>query len=516
MEENILFLGNKKATRHNLMGKLKQWYWIEKFNNPVGIITLLIISVVFGTLIAYKGITAAALILVVLFVPTVVFGIVAYPVFGITILLIMAYLLFFIMRVGINFPLGTAMDGIQALLILGFFIYQRKYPDWSVFRGPISFMILVWIGYNIMEVINPIAESRLAWVYTIRSVAVVMLMYFVFMFQIKTVSAIRGIIKMWLLLSIFAALYAYKQEYIGFSAAEDEWLHSDPNIANLLFIAGHWRKFSIFSDPVAFSYNMVVSSILCIGLLTYVRTFWKKIVLMLLIALFFSAMLFSGTRGAYVLLPAAMVLFLILRFNRQVLFGTAIAGVFMVFLIFVPTSNSNIVRFQTAFKPSDDESFKLRTANQKRIQPYIWAHPIGGGLGATGAWGQRFAPNSYLANFPPDSGYVRIAVELGWVGLLLFCIFMFFILREGINNYFLIQDQELKTYCMTMLMIVFAYNIGNYPQEALVQFPSNIYFYLATALINITRRIELKQIAKRQKEADLSDKVYAARMNVVV
>jgi len=198
-------------------------------------------------------------------------------------------------------------------------------------------------------------------------------------------------------------------------------------------------------------------------------------------------------------LPAAMALFLILRFSRQVLVGTAIAGVFILFLIFVPTADPNIVRFQTAFKPSDDESFKLRTANQKRIQPYIWTHPMGGGLGATGAWGQRFAPNSFLANFPPDSGYVRIAVELGWIGLLLFCILMYFILREGVNNYFLIENKELKTYCMAMLLIVFAYNIGNYPQEALVQFPSNIYFYLAVALINVTKRIDDREAVLKEK-----------------
>jgi hypothetical protein len=43
---------------------------------------------------------------------------------------------------------------------------------------------------------------------------------------------------------------------------------------------------------------------------------------------------------------------------------------------------------------------------------------------------------------------------------------------------------------MAMLLIVFAYNIGNYPQEALVQFPSNIYFYLVVAVINITKKID--------------------------
>ena len=499
MADDIQIVVQNNASGRDLRSRLRHLFWVQKLSNTTGLFILLAISLVLGALIAHYGIFACAAILGLMIGPLTIYGIVIFPLFGISFLLIMAYLLFFIMRLGIDFPLGTVMDGIQVLLILGFFIYQKKYPDWTVFRGPVSFMILVWIAYNVIEVANPVAESRLAWVYTIRSVAIVMLMYFIFMFQIKTVRAIRNLLYMWLILSVFAALYAYKQEYIGFSTAEDEWLHSDPNIANLLFIAGRWRKFSIFSDPVAFSYNMVVSSILCIALLTIVKKTWKKVVLAILIALFFSAMLFSGTRGAYVLLPAAMALFLILRFSRQVLVGTAIAGVFILFLIFVPTADPNIVRFQTAFKPSDDESFKLRTANQKRIQPYIWTHPMGGGLGATGAWGQRFAPNSFLANFPPDSGYVRIAVELGWIGLLLFCILMYFILREGVNNYFLIENKELKTYCMAMLLIVFAYNIGNYPQEALVQFPSNIYFYLAVALINVTKRIDDREAVLKEK-----------------
>lgn len=457
-----------------------------------GLVILLLISVAFGALIAYQGIIAGVGILALMFGPPAVYAIVAFPEFGITVLLLLAYLLFFVGRLGVNFPLGTVMDGIQGLLILGFFIHQKRRPNWKVFKGPISVMILIWIVYNLIQVANPSAESRLAWVYTIRAVAIMMLTYFVFMYQIRTIQFLRFLLKLWLGLALFAALYAYKQEYIGFSGAEQAWLDSE-GVADLLFIAGHWRKFSIFSDPVAFSYNMVVSSIICIALLTFVKKTWQKVVLAVMIALFFSSMLFSGTRGAYVLIPAAMVLFIILRINRQVLIFSGIAGLFFVFLIFVPTTNSNIVRFQTAFKPNDDISFQARKNNQKRIQPYILTHPIGGGLGATGAWGQRFAPQSYLANFPPDSGYVRIAVELGWVGLFLFCLLMFFILREGINNYFLIRNPELKTYCLAMLLVVFAYNVGNYPQEALVQFPSNIYFYLAAAIINITRMIDERE-----------------------
>jgi O-antigen ligase len=132
----------------------------------------------------------------------------------------------------------------------------------------------------------------------------------------------------------------------------------------------------------------------------------------------------------------------------------------------------------------------VRATNQKMIQPFIQSHPIGGGLGSTGVWGAKFAPWSFLAKFPPDSGYVRVAVELGWVGLLLFCTLMFVILKTGIENYYKIRDPELKSYCLAMVLIVFALNIGNYPQEALVQYPINVYFYLVVSLINITYKLD--------------------------
>ena len=104
------------------------------------------------------------------------------------------------------------------------------------------------------------------------------------------------------------------------------------------------------------------------------------------------------------------------------------------------------------------------------------------------SWGLKsFA---FLANFPPDSGYVRVAVELGWVGLFIFCMLVFVILRTGINDYYHIRDPELKSYCLGMVLVVFCLNIGNYPQEALVQFPNNIYFYMVAALIGVIRKLD--------------------------
>ena len=172
-----------------------------------------------------------------------------------------------------------------------------------------------------------------------------------------------------------------------------------------------------------------------------------------------------------------------------------IAAVFIVGLIFMPSHNQTITRFQSAFRPSDDASFNLRKINQKRIQPFIQTHPLGGGLGAVGEWGGKFSPGTLLGDFQPDSGYVRVAVELGWFGLLLFCALMFTILKTGINSYFKIKDPELKSYAPATVLIVFTLNIGNYPQEAIVQYPSNVYFYMVVALMTITLRLDQQKQA---------------------
>ncbi len=211
-------------------------------------------------------------------------------------------------------------------------------------------MILIWIAYNLLQFINPSAESRMAWLYTIRSVAMVMLTYFIFMAQIKTVSFIRIIIKIWIALAFFAALYAFKQEYFGFFGFEERSL-DNPLQRSLLFIGGRWRKFSIFSDPVAFAYNMVTASILCIVLMLNQMKTYKKVILGLLVLFFLLNMLFSGTRGAYPLLPIAIFMLAILKFNFKVLIASSIGLVFFVMLIFVPTSNPHIKDFKLLSGP---------------------------------------------------------------------------------------------------------------------------------------------------------------------
>lgn len=473
-----------------MVEKLKKINFADLYYQPAGYILLCIVALLLSFLIAFGGVAAAvAIVLFIIGVPL-TFAIIAYPQFGIIVLLVSAYLVMWVNRILLNYPVGTLIDALELLLAIGFVLKHKYDKGWNFINDRISLMIIVWIAYNALQIANPYAESRLAWLYTIRTVAVVTFTYFLFMYHIKTVEFIRLIFKVWILLSAIAAIYALVQNYHGYFQFEKKWMEANPHTLGLYFIAGSWRRYSIFSDPVAAAYNMVISSLLCIVLIAVTRSVIKKIILVLLVGLFSAATLYAGIRGAFVLVPAGLALFFLLKLNKVTFIAGALFALCFVVLTRIPTSNPQLLRFQSSFYPSHDASFNVRKTNQKRIQPYIQSHPLGGGLGATGTWGQRFSPGSYLASFPPDSGFVRVAVETGWVGLLILCAVLFVILQKGISNYFAIKNNELKHYCLAMVLIVFALTIGNYPQEALVQFPINILFYMVIALINITYKID--------------------------
>jgi putative inorganic carbon (HCO3(-)) transporter len=475
--------------------KRREWssFLASKLLSPLGYVIMFLVCAAIGIGVANYGLVFGAGFLALCFGIPFVYAAVAYPRFGITAFISMGYLIMWFYRMDLNFPLGTLMDAMDALLLLGMFIQLKRNKDAHILKGPVTTIIGIWIGYNLLEVANPSAESRLAWVYTVRTVALIMVIFFIFIYNIRTKAFIRFIIKLWLGFAFFAAAYAFKQQYFGFFPFEERYLNSDPVIFRLLFIGGSWRKFSIFSDPVVFAYTMAFSTILCVGLMTGPFSKTKKRMLFLLASFYVTTMLYSGTRGAYVLIPVAMMFYTILKFNRKILLLVSISAVILVALIFVPTSNGTLFRFQSAFKPSKDASYIVRKNNQKLIQPYILSHPMGGGMGATGTWGSRFSPGSYLASFPPDSGYIRVAVEMGWIGLFLMLLLVFTGLKTGINNYYSIRDPELKAYCFAMVLVLFAFHIANFPQEALVQYPSNINFYLVLALIVVTKRIDNEQ-----------------------
>ncbi len=490
-EFNISTFSSENSIWNRLIILIKRIFLIEKLNNLAGIIALILCSAVAAYIVTTMGFgIGIALIILIVGLP-IFFAIIFNLKFGITIVIVFAFFLMFLTRITDAIPLGTIVDLIIALMIFGLIIKQVNERDWSFAKNPISKVMAVWLLYNILQVANPTAESKLAWVYVVRSVIGVLILYFIIIYSIKDVKFITFLIKLWIFLAFIGALWGYYQEYIGFLGFEDNWIREDDLRFRLLFIAGRFRKFSIFSDPVVFGYLMAYTSIMLIILIAEGPfSKGKKIIMGFLAAFMLNSMLFSGTRSAYVIIFGGLVFYAVLRLNKKILITAGALLVFGIVLVFIPTSNPNLKRFQSAFRPSEDLSYLVRQQRQALIRPYILSHPFGGGLGSVGVWGRRFNPGSFLAKFAPDSTYVRLAVETGWVGLLLYLILFYTVFYVGVKDYMKLRDPLLKAYCSAMLVALYIIAIGSYPQQA-TQMPNGLFVYIAIAIVNRAKYFDI-------------------------
>ena len=123
---------------------LQKVFLLEKLNNKFGYALLAAFGLLTAVGIAQFGMVFGIMLLGLFIAVPAVYTIVVYPKIGIIFFLTMSYFLFLILRIGVNFPLGTLMDGTELLFIISMLIKQKRDKDTTIFKGPISVMITIW------------------------------------------------------------------------------------------------------------------------------------------------------------------------------------------------------------------------------------------------------------------------------------------------------------------------------------------------------------------------------------
>jgi O-antigen ligase len=261
------------------------------------------------------------------------------------------------------------------------------------------------------------------------------------------------------------------------------------------FHNGFMRRFSFLNDPTVFGMMMAISSILILILLiTQKLSFPRQLLLLMMLFFIVAGMGFSGTRTAYVMIPVGLVMYGLMTLNRKATLLIGVVGSFtFALLLFGPFyGNATLNRVRSAFL-GKDESLEVRDVNRAFIQSYIYKHPLGGGVGSTGVEGLKYNPGHYLAGFPPDSYYLRSALETGWVGLILLMTFWITPILIGIRNYYHIKDQNLRGYTLGLTSILFSMLIAGYAQASITGFPLGPFMYVFCAIIICMPHIEARQ-----------------------
>ena len=466
---------------------VKAWFneqlLLQKLNNPMGYLLMILLTALMGYGLTLIGLKYSFVLL------GLIIGIPAIGAcfmnlrFGVGLILIIAFLVEFIRKYTAA-PVGTALDGINYTMFFGMIVMLTKERDFRFAKNPISILVVIWVIYNFIQVINPWAASKLAWLYTVRSMAGLILIYFVASYSFKSLKHITWTIKLVIFLAFISAVYGLKQEFLGFSQAELSWLYADEERFQLIFQWSRLRIFSFFSDPTTYGILMGYMFVFCSILILGPFKIWQKAALGIGSILMLACMAFAGSRTPVVLIPAGILFFVMVSFKKEIILAGIVA--FMLGTVFMLKSSGNpvIFRIQSAFNPeTSGDTMDVRFENQKLIQPFIHRHPFGAGLGSCGQWGKRFTPDSFLADFPHDSGFVRIAVELGWIGLIIYMIFLFQILRTGIYYYYRVVNPKIKNLYLALTTVMFILTLASYPQEAIVLLPTSIVFYVFLAAL---------------------------------
>ena len=181
--------------------------------------------------------------------------------------------------------------------------------------------------------------------------------------------------------------------------------------------------------------------------------------------------------------------------NKTTLITVFASAIIAFFILYIPIDNAVLNRVRSTFN-SQDASLNVRDVNRHYIQPYIYAHPIGGGIATTGSEGLVYNPDHVLAGFPPDSGLLKAALEMGYIGLAFTMFFYLVILYQCIDYYFRLKNPEYKIYVVAIASALFAMIVTQYAQVAIGQIPGAIFFFGTISLIK--RLVEFDENERRE------------------
>ncbi len=396
-----------------------------------------------------------------------------------------------------DFQVGLGLDG---LLVITFAatLLNAKRMDWSRLKNPAFYLVCLWCFYTILEYFNPDSPYAPAWFYHARSFSLSWLfLAFIVLVNPITKQDVWLLIKTWVVWSILAACWGFKQQYghmLGLrdlEQAELNWLAAGGARTHILW--GQLRSFSFYSDAGQFGSEMAGVALICLILFMNENRWVRKILYAALAAVIFWGFAVSGTRSALFVLVGGYGAYLLLqRKLKPILISVAVGIPILCILLFTHIGDGvyQIYRIRTALHPTQDESFLVRLENQQRLKAYLVNLPFGTGIGSSSGAGVRFTPWHWAAQIPPDSWYVQLWIETGIVGLSLYLFVLAGIILTGIRQLWRLKDPWLTTMMLILLCEFIGICVVSYSNPILGQFPTSTMLYINSMLFASAGRWE--------------------------
>ncbi|AUD00511.1 O-antigen ligase family protein [Spirosoma pollinicola] len=458
-------------------------FWLYTFMG--GLYTIMV-----GYLVSKMGASGAILAVLAPVVIALVVFVLLDPRVGMLLYVQLSFTVGFTRFVQIDIPVGLLIDGLLALTLLSLFVNGQR-MEWRRLRSLTFALITIWFVYTVIELINPEAPYRPAWFFHVRAFSLHwFLVACIILVTPLSRKDIRFFVNSWLIWSLLAALWAFKQQYLGLSPAEVVWLNSGFN-ARTHMLFGQLRCFSFYSDAAQFGAEMAGVTLVALIRVFEEKKLVTKVVYACLTLIYFWGYAISGTRSALFVLVAGFAFYLVLKRDLlKLMIGSAMAVPLLLLLMYtsIGSSNYQVQRMRSALTPMNDPSFILRLQNQEKLKGYLKDLPFGAGIGTSTDMGARFSPWHWAAQTPPDSWYVELWIETGRVGVALYILMLMGFAGIGVYRVWQLKDPWLIKIMYGFLAEFVGIALMGYSNPVLGQFPTSSVIFISTMLVATCNR----------------------------
>lgn len=458
------------------------------------ILGIVLIALPLAYFISNSGLPGISLFFIVPVGIALIYCLFQHPRNGLLLSIVLAFILPGLMRY-VPGPLGLSIDFILLITLLGSLLNPTIHKETKLLQSPLFWLTLIWFGYTFLELFNPLARSRIAWFYAVRGVS----LYSLFLVPLSlmffnTNKDLKLFLKIWLVLSVIATLWAARQLIVGVDSFEMAWLNGGPRKTHILF--GKLRPFSFFSDAGQFGAGMGHSGIIAAILASGPFSKRTRILFGMAALICFYGMVISGTRGGLFVPVAGILSHTIATRRLTVVISIAVilgGGYFFLKHTKIANQNYQVRRMRTALDPND-ASLQVRLTNQRKFKEYLKNKPFGGGIGSGGSWGQRFSPGTFLAETALDSWYVKIWAETGVVGLSLHLAILIYFIVYGLWRCHRIRAPQLRTQLYALQAGFAGIVFASYGNPILGQLPTGIILFIGLSFMFNVDKLEKEAI----------------------
>ena len=428
-----------------------------------------------------------------------------YRMFAFWTLIIVNYFLQF-KEIYIPIPMSLPNEMLQILLLSIAIIDARQTPHFERSANIMLLALIIWCTYCTLEILNDtcgLGINFVAWYTGARMMAFQLLYIFlVFSIYISSPEILMKYLKLWAFMTLFSAFWTWKQQNIGFTVAEEHFIHGAGARTHVIQGGTLIRYFSTFSDAANYGCNAAAAAIafFIFGITTKIKkNKWFFIIIAILVT---KSMFASGTRTAIFCMIGGFAAYIVLSRSFKIAIPAMIIGGILLFILAftkIGHGNQQIRRMRSAFD-KNDASADVRSINQQTMKKYMKDAPWGIGIGMYGQ--QVPANNKYnlMATIATDSEYVFIWLRTGKIGITLFIITMLMMLGGACYIVmFRLKSPSLIGIGGGLCSAFVAIQLGGYANLVLLQFPNALTFYGGLAIVYILPYLEPAWIELEEK-----------------